>query len=443
MLDQFTSYTQQHNLFGKNDKIIVAVSGGIDSVVLLDLMNTLKNELTIAHCNFNLRGKESDDDQKFTEDLAKGYSLKICVKSFNTKKYADDNRISIQMAARDLRYSWFEELRTKLKYDYIGIAHNLNDVVETFFINLLRGTGIRGVSGIRPKVNHIIRPLLFATRTEVEKYAEKHHISFRNDSSNDQIKYKRNFIRHEILPQFEKLNTAFLYKMQENIAVFNELGNVINERVSRFIATYVSSDRDVTRIKIEGIIKEKISPEILYEILYEYHFDYSTVRDIHQSLHKESGKIFLSKKYKLLKDREYLIVMPIKNPTDKEYIIQENDAVLDSPIHLRFRKIKRHEMKTIPEGSEMAVLDLDKIRYPLVLRRWKKGDFFYPLGMNHKKKLSDFFIDTKHSVFDKENTWILTSHHDIMWIIGQRIDNRFKITDETTNVLIAEYTGED
>jgi tRNA(Ile)-lysidine synthase len=442
MLNVFKDYIARHHLIAPDDKIILAVSGGIDSVVLLDLINMLPNNCSLAHCNFGLRGKESDDDQIFVEHLADKYGMDCYVKKFQTKQYANDKKISVQMAARELRYNWFEELRKELHHQYICTAHNLNDVVETFFINLIRGTGLHGLSGIRPKSDNLIRPLLFASRADIEIYSNEYSLSYREDSSNREDKYMRNFIRHRIIPQFEEMNSSFIRKMEENIEILNKLSKVVEKQTEHFKSSCLSKENEITKINIKGITEENITPEILFEILYGYGFNYSTVKNIYRSLDKEPGKIFDSESYRLLKDRDYLFISP-KNKSQKEvFMIHENNRFHHEKMQLKFEKITRKSLKSIPKDSKFAALDLDKITYPLKLRRWEEGDYFYPLGMNHKKKLSDFFIDNKVPLFDKQNTWLLISKEEIIWIVGKRIDDRYKITQETVNVLLIEFREE-
>ncbi len=446
MLNRFNKYIESKNLFNKNDKILLTVSGGIDSVVMLDLFIKSNFSFGIAHCNFNLRGKESDLDEKFVKQIAKKYKIDIHTKSFDTKKFAKNNGISIEMSARDLRYEWFEKTRQKFGYSYIATAHHKNDVIETFILNISRGTGIKGLCGIKPKVNKIIRPVLFAFRSEIEEYCNKNNLQYREDASNATLKYKRNIIRHKILPELKNLNPNINNTLIENIRIFNDVEDIYRNSIEEKRDKILTKENDKILINIKEL--KKLSPltTYLYEFLKPYNFQQKNVNDIIKSLDNISGKKFYSSSHYLVKDRNFLFLSKINfNENENEvFTINKETTNISSPIAL---KIKITDNNVATDLSEMknenfAFLDYDLLKFPLVIRRWINGDYFYPIGMKKRKKISDFFIDNKFSIIDKNNAWLLCSEDDIIWVIGKRIDDRFKITNRTKKIFIIEKKNE-
>jgi tRNA(Ile)-lysidine synthase len=447
MLKDFKAFIASENLISPKDKILLAVSGGIDSVVMTDLFHRAGYDFGIAHCNFRLRGQESNEDQFFVYDLAKKYNVPFSTKKFLTKKDAKHNGISIQMAARELRYVWFAELIKKEGYICVATAHHLDDQAETFFINLLRNTGIAGLHGILPRQGNLIRPLLFTHRDAIETYAKKHKLKFREDSSNAESKYLRNKIRHEIIPLMLQLNPAFLESLTETINRLRDTEIIFRESIDVARNKIILQEKKEIHIRINDL--KKLTPLEIYpfEILSPYGFNEAVIRDILHSPDDASGKIFYSSTHRLIKNRDELILDPLPEkkeyrPKNVEISIPLNRKEIRKPIHLSFKKIIPDKNFSIDFSNNVANLDINKIEFPLVMRKWRKGDSFLPYGMNKNKKLSDYFIDNKLSVPEKENIWLLCSGSHILWIIGHRIDHRYRITSQTKEVLRVRWLKE-
>ncbi len=438
MQKRFIQYIEQHQLFSKEQIILVAVSGGADSVVLLNLLMEAGYKAAVAHCNFNLRAKESDADEAFVHQLVNHYNIPAHFIAFNTNEYAKENKLSIEMAARELRYNWFSKLLKDNSYTNIATGHHLNDSIETIFLNLARGTGYKGITGISAKNGTIVRPMLFATRTEIESYANENNLEYRNDSSNEEEKYLRNIVRKQIIPAFKKLNPAFEQVMQNNINNLNDSALVLDNYFTNFQKETIISDTYPIEIHFNAL-KDKSPQSIhLYELIKNYGFNSDAVAKILIGIRKESGRLFYSDTHQLLIDREKLIITKKTEIENKEFQINTIAELSNLPIHLKGKEISSRNF-TIIKKSNFACIDANKISFPLTLRKWKNGDYFYPLGMNQKKKVSDFLIDTKTNRIEKENTWVLLSGNDIFWIVNKRIDNRFKVTNETSKVLVIEY----
>ncbi len=436
MLNIFNKYINDNNLTNKNEKIIIGVSGGRDSIFLATLFKLSGYNIAIAHCNFNLRGEEANKEQKFVKEFAKQNSLEFFTVNFNTKKYANENGISIQMAARELRYNWFEQIRKDNNFDKIAIAHNKNDLVETFLINLTRGTGIKGLTGIKAKNGSIIRPILFVERTEITKYLEKNNIAWKDDSSNNSNKYTRNNIRHNIIPEFELMNTDFISTMYKNIEKLDDVFNIYNKEINFKKNKILIRQNDKTLINID--ILKKLSPlkTYLFEFLKEFNFTPEQIPEIIEIIDSISGKQIISKTHRIIKDREYLIISKInKIQTKQEFIINEGAIEIKVPLHIHIDIFNKNNYN-IPKQKNIACFDYNELNFPLKLRKWHNGDKFKPFGMNNFKKLSDFFIDNKLSIIDKENLWLLTDcMNNIIWIVNNRTDNRFKITENTDKII--------
>ncbi len=435
MIEETLKYLIEDLKIKSSDKLLLAISGGIDSIVMLDIFSQLPFEVTVAHCNFQLRGKESDGDELFVKNVTEKLSIPFHTIRFETQHYAESNNLSIQMAARALRYDWFEKLRVKLQYDYIAIAHNANDVVETFFINLSRGTGINGLSGIKAKTGSIIRPLLPFSRLEIESYSTKNDINFREDASNASDKYHRNRIRHHIIPEFLKINPSFLSTMLENIDRLNDASVFLKGELEKKKNKLITENENSIRIPIKQLQEEQTDTFVLYELIREYGFNSSQIKDILNSINNQPGQIFLSSTYKLVKDREALIISKLKQATVNSFEIFEGINQTLEPISLKLEILEKQVDFKPNRDENIAEFDADKIAFPLYVKRWEAGDYFYPLGMKNKKKLSDFFVDRKFSIIDKENIWLLTSKTEIIWIIGHRMDNRYKVTKSTSRIL--------
>jgi tRNA(Ile)-lysidine synthase len=438
MLEQFKSNIKQNLGISFESKIIVAVSGGIDSMMLLHLSKLVFTNIAIAHCNFNLRGNESDNDEFFVKEYARKYSIDFYCKQFNTEEFAKNHKISIQEAARELRFRWFYDLLKDINFDFIALGHNKNDSIETFIFNLIRGSGLKGLSGIQLQNNKIIRPLLFAERNTIEQFAKKENIKFREDSSNKTTKYSRNKIRHEIIPNLKEINPKAENHIHKTIDLLKETNMIVKEKIEELSKKLILKEYKVVKIRINGLLELPYCSLFLFETLSNYNFNSSTVEDIINSLLRESGKVFYSKTHQIVKDRNYLFINEIEQNNIKDLMIEKDIRSIENPIKLNIQIAENLNFK-IPTAKNIACIDLDTIAFPLKLRKWREGDNFIPLGMNHYKKLSDFFIDEKLSIYEKQNTMILCNANDqIIWIVNHRIDNRFKITPSTKNIYLIE-----
>lgn len=438
MYSEFLKYVHEQGLFERKDKLLLGVSGGVDSVVLARIVDQLGNEFALAHCNFNLRGKDSDDDEKFVISLADELGVKCYLSSFQTENYAIENGISIEMAARDLRYDWFEKIRIENAFDHIVVGHHLDDVLETFILNLSRGTGIRGLSGIQPKAGNIVRPLLFASREQIEQYALNNDYSWREDASNSDVTIKRNKVRHEIIPILTALNPGFKSNLERTIDYLNDTKTIFLNTIDEVRERLVMTEHEWVKINRHELKELQPLKTYLFELLRPYSFNSEVVDDISRSLDSGSGTCFYSSTHRLVIDRDELIITQENQEDAALYYIEKTDKFITKPINLKITVDRYSESFTIPNSSDIAVMDFDKLRFPLVLRHWKQGEYFKPLGMNGFKKLSDFFIDEKLSIPEKEQTWILSSENKVAWIVGRRLDDRFKLDPETKLVLRVE-----
>ncbi len=437
MLKQFLENIDAKGLIAPGEKVLLAVSGGIDSMVLLHLFEQSGFEYGVAHCNFQLRSEESDGDETFVRELVQMHGIPSYFETFETAETAKVKGISIEMAARELRYEFFEKTRSEHGYDWIATAHHRDDLIETFFLNLSRKTGIHGLTGIKERGGYLVRPLLFAGRDEIEKYAAKEFLDYREDSTNNEVLYLRNFLRHKILPLFDELNPAFRKNLLASIDNLREAEKVYDSALAKEREKVVEETGDETHINISELLTTSFPPLLLLEVLSPLNFNPAVVDEIFQSLDGESGRQFFSGTHRLIKDREYLFVTPLKEETEKMYYIEESDLELFEPFDI---SISREDAAgfSIIRDSNVACIDLDTVRFPLLIRKWKKGDYFQPLGMEGMKKVSDFFIDQKIPLHEKENTWLLSSGKKIVWIMGHRLDDRFKISSETKRVLKIE-----
>jgi tRNA(Ile)-lysidine synthase len=420
--------------FLNHGKLLIAISGGIDSVVLTYLCKELKFNISLAHCNFNLRDKESDTDEAFVLQLAEELELEIFVQRFDTEAYAKDNKRSIQMAARELRYNWFEELAEQLNFDYILTAHHADDNLETFLINFTRGTGLEGLTGI-PEVNgKFVRPLLPFSSEAIKNYADQHHIKWRDDSSNASTKYLRNKLRHDVIPILKEINPSLLNSFQSTLNNLNDSAIIVQESIDNFLNKAIESiDDTVVKFKISAF-KEKAHPKpYLYQSFKE--FGFTQWDDILNLLDAETGKQVFSNHYRLIKNRDHLLLSTIENEIFDEIHVFESDTKKKTPFGILFfdetDAILKHNYNTV-------FVDKDKLQFPLVVRKKQEGDYFYPLGMSGKKKLSKYFKDEKFSLLDKENTWLLCSGKEVVWVVNKRADNRFRVTENTKKILKIE-----
>lgn len=414
---------------------IIAVSGGLDSMVLLHLAQAAKLKIAIANCNFNLRGVESDGDSDFVKDYAAQHDIQLFKTSFDTLQFANDHKLSTQMAARDLRYLWFDEIRKNNQYDYILTAHHLDDDLETFLINLSRGSGIDGLTGIPAVSNTIIRPLLPFGREQILSYAQENGIVWREDSSNADEHYLRNAIRKRITPELKNLPGNFMQSYQKTQTYLKQTQSMAKDASVLVYKQVVEVEEDIIKIKLSELLRLENYSAYLYDWLSP--FGFTSWNDIFLLTTAQSGKKIDSPEYTLLKDREHLILFkPQNDKSESHYYIQKDVTKVNNPIKL--------ELSTQPYYSNVdsncIFVDCEKLHYPLEIRRWEQGDYFYPFGMTGRKKLSKFFKDQKISVNQKETIWLLVSDGEIVWVINHRLDNRFKVTTETKEIVRIKLT---
>jgi len=435
MQEQFIQYIQDNKLLGPGESVLLGVSGGVDSVVMMHLFLEGGYRIGIAHCNYQLRGEESEEDHLFLRELARRYDLPFYEKRFNTKDYASRQHLSVQMAARKLLYDWFEQLRAQVGYDRIAVGHNRDDMTETFLINLARGTGLKGLTGIKPRWGNVVRPLLFAGRGEILEYCRQQQLVYREDSTNQTVHYHRNKIRHQVIPVFQQMNPRFLETMAENVQRLQEAHDLYRLFVEEKKQELLQSQGE--EVYISKQVKELGSgySALLFEILQAYGFTGRMVGDIAGEMDGIPGKEYFSNTHKLLRDRNWLIVTPLDTECFRRYYLEDVAGQVTTPMPLRLRKIQKTHGYDIPRHPDIASVDYDKLDFPLILRKWQEGDYFIPLGMNDFKKLSDFFVDRKYSRLDKERAWLLTSGEKIVWIVGDRLDERFRIEAQTKCIL--------
>lgn len=443
MLQRFISFIAEKNLFTKENPVVLAVSGGIDSVVMTELFHQAGFHFSVAHCNFQLRGTDSDSDQEFVQQLAKEKGIQIHVRKFETRKIAKEKKISIQMAARHLRQQWFGELLNDFGYAYYATAHHLDDQIETFFLNLVRGSGISGLHGILPKQGKLVHPMLFTNKSEIEAFAIENNLKFRLDRSNLGTDYKRNKIRLHLLPVLKTIQPNYDIVLTETIGRIRQSEEIYRLLVNDTTGKIVQYSGEHFRIPVKDLLALKPLETLLYEMIKPFNFQYSATKDIIHSLNSHSGKIFISPTHQLLRDRDYLIIQQNEPQEDRlqSYSIDIHSGAIQTPAGIRISIVERTSGFRINNDRRFAFVDADTALSPLYIRHWKKGDAFYPLGMNGRKRLSDFFTDQKFSVFEKADLWLLCSGNDIVWIAGHRLDDRFKVTDQTKNILIIEIVS--
>lgn len=441
MLEKFKDYINANKLISQKGKVLLAVSGGMDSVIMTEIFKLSGFDYSIAHCNFHLRGVESNEDALFVEALSKEAKVEFYLKDFDTAGYAAENKLSIQMAARQLRVCWLEDLVEQYGYQCYATAHHQDDQIETLFINLLRGCGISGLHGILPKVGVLIHPMLFTNRTEIEAFAKNNNILYREDSSNFTQNYLRNKIRHSLIPVIREIEPGYQKIFHENTERFQLVEDIYQQQIQTAKSQLVEDVNDQIHISIK-LLQVLHPPEgYLYEIISIYGFNYSQVKSIVLSLSKQSGKKYFSKTHILLKDRDLLIIekKTIHEAVYKEFLISSEMSHLTHPVNLEIKDCPIENVFFDKKNKNLAFLDSDKLKFPLKIRKWEKGDFFYPLGMKGRKLISDFWVDNKISIVDKKKIWLLISDGHIVWIIGQRIDNRYRISEETKNVLCIKF----
>ncbi|WP_431109268.1 tRNA lysidine(34) synthetase TilS [Winogradskyella poriferorum] len=434
MLNAFKNHIEERFSFLKKSRLVIAISGGIDSVVLAHLCHKLNFNFALAHCNFNLRGKESDADEDFVLDLGEQLDVEVFVQNFDTETYAEENKCSIQMAARELRYDWFSELAQQLNFDYILTAHHADDNLETFLINFTRGTGLNGLTGI-PEINgNIARPLLSFSRETIEAYAKNENIAWREDLSNASRKYLRNKLRHDVVPILKEINPQLLDSFQSTLQHLNDTADIVEDAVGDFIKRSVKNSNDTnTTFKISEFKKINNPKAYLFEMFKDYGF--SEWDDVVNLLDAETGKFIKSHSHRLIKYREYIILSKFPNGKYQPIEIRESTVISYFPNgSLNFHTV--NEFFQI--NKSVIFVDQEKLKYPLELRQWQTGDVFHPIGMKGKKKVSKYLKDEKLTPIEKENTWVLTSENKIVWVVGRRADELFKVTDQTNKILKIE-----
>lgn len=431
MLEKFSNHIEASFSFLKGKKLLLACSGGMDSVVLAHLISELEMDFALAHCNFSLRGKESDGDEMFVIGLAKQMGVPVFVETFDTNRYAKQNQLSTQLAARILRYTWFDEILTNFKYDYLLTAHQLDDDLETFFINLSRGTGLKGLTGI-PAINgKIVRPLLNFSREDIKQYVEEHKLNWREDSSNSKADYLRNKIRLEVIPSFKETNASLLKNFQTTQRNLRASEKLVEDYMALVYNLVVSEVEEGYRIDIPKLQDLPHTSELLYELLSD--FGFTEWNDVVNLLDAQTGKQLFSKTHRLLKNRDELLLTQIEVIEGEEIIVPQEG--IKTPIQLKIEVVKEIE----EVANNIIYVSSEILQFPMTLRRWKEGDAFYPFGMKGKKKLSKYFKDEKLSVYDKEKVWVLCSGEQIVWIVNYRMDNRFRVSEDTETIFKITY----
>lgn len=434
----FIGFIEENNLFTAGDRLLAAVSGGMDSVLLTHLLKAAGFNFGIAHCNFQLRGDESDKDQNFCYQLALQLNVPFHTTNFDTLKLVNTDKISTQMAARQLRYQWFEQIRQQSGYTATVLAHHQNDAIETILLNLVRGTGIAGLHGILPKNGLLVRPLLFLTKEEIQHLIAENGFAFVEDSSNASVKYARNKIRLEIIPKLKELNPALQQTFKDNLAHFSGLEQLLNQRVAELKKELLICNGDEVHLKVDELKKLEPQKLLLFHLLRDYGFNETVIEDLITALDKHSGRVFESPGHKLLLDREKLILSKNETITLGPVVINKNSSIIH---YGRYRlSILHDDSPLIVKNNPLAAsVDKDLLIYPLTLRTWERGDYFYPIGMKNKKKLSDFFIGQKIPLHEKDQIPLLTNGNgEIIWVAGYRPDERYKVTDNTKKVTIFE-----
>ncbi len=461
LLEKFKSYIKEQNLFQQKDKLLLAVSGGVDSVVLCELCKQAGYDFVMAHCNFQLRGADSERDEKFVRALAEKYGVKIFVEKFDTAAIAKQEKKSIEETARDLRYKWFNELIGNSKTptrnsqkatdnksaenttplpiaNWILTAHHADDNIETVLMNFFRGTGIKGLHGILPKQNNIIRPLLFANKKELYAFATANNLDHVTDYTNEQNDFTRNYFRNELIPSLKKVFPEADENILKNITRFGEAEQLYNQAIALHKTKLLEQKGNEIHIPVLKLQKIKPLATVIYEIIKDYNFTSHQTEEVITLLQSESGKYIQSATHRIIKNRKWLIISPSQTISAQNILIEQTDKQIN--FGEGKLQIEKHSTFNINHSPLIAQFDLSQTKFPLLLRKWKQGDYFYPLGMQKKKKLSRFFIDQKLSLTQKEKVWVIESNKKILWVIGMRIDDRFKITDKTKEVLQISFS---
>ncbi len=445
--ERFINYIKHQNLFSPKDKLLLAVSGGVDSVVLCELCKQAGFDFEIAHCNFQLRGDDSNRDELFVKALVEKYNVSFHQKAFDTTAIAKKEKKSIEETARDLRYEWFSELlnipNSELPTpNFLLTAHHANDNIETVLMNFFRGTGIKGLHGILPKQNKIIRPLLFAYKSELEAFAKENKLDFVTDYTNEQNDFTRNYFRNELIPAVQKVFPQVNENILKNISRLGEAEKLYRQAIGLHKKKLMEQRGNEIHIPVLKLAKAAPLSAIVYEIIKDFGFTAHQTEEVIALLECESGKYIQSATHRIIRNRNWLIISPNQTTEALNILIEGEGTYSFSEGNLDVKKITNNQF-SILHSQLIAQLDAAEIHFPLLLRKWKQGDYFYPLGMNKKKKLSRFFIDQKLSLTQKEKVWILESNKKTIWVVGLRIDDRFKITSKTKDVLQISFKTKD
>lgn len=437
-LQLFKQHIEYNKLFSKKHHLLIACSGGIDSVVLVHLLKLLQYRITILHCNFQLRGEESKRDEIFVQQLSSSLNIQCHVKHFDTKGAMRNYKKGIQETARILRYEWFQEqiesYRSHGDYPLLLTAHHMDDQCETIAFNFFRGTGISGLTGMNPRDSDIVRPLLFASRAQITAYAAQHNLKWVDDSSNNESVYARNQFRNEVFPAVEKVIPTFRQNLAHNIKRFKEVESIYKLQISLIKKKIIETRGNAFAIPVNKLIIQVPLDTIVFEIFADFGFAASQIEELKKLLHADTGSYMESHSYRVLKNRDWLLIDPLQAPLSEIYLIDKKNTTLTVGNQtLEITTIDKHQSPST--NSNEAWLDADKIRFPLILRPWKKGDYFYPLGMKKKKKVSKFLIDQKLSKTEKEKQFVLESNKKIIWVLDKRIDDRVKILPSTKSIL--------
>lgn len=450
LLQQFQQHWKQHysQLSATNCQLLLAVSGGVDSMVLTDILYQCGFDFLMAHCNFQLRGDESERDEQFVHSVADKYRKQVFIKRFDTKGYAEEHKVSIQVAARELRYDWLKQMvNSKIisannhfsSAKFIVTAHHANDNIETLLINFFRGTGIAGLHGIAPQQDQLIRPLLFAKKEEILRYAKENQVSWVDDSSNESDHYTRNFFRLNLVPQLKEVFPSVEDNLLQNIHRFTEAEILYQQALSIHKKKLITSKG--AEIHIPVLLLKKIHPlqTVVWEIIKDFGFAPAQTGEVLKLADAENGSYIQSPSHRIIRNRQWLIITPVKQYQSQHILVESADKKIpfDNGMLLVEELLQAHV--NIPSDNKTAMLDASGISFPLLLRKWKQGDYFYPLGMRKRKKLGRFFIDQKLSKTEKENVWVLEMNKKIIWVVGYRIDDRFKIIPSTKKILKFSY----
>ena len=441
LLQSFDHFIKKENLFSPGDRLLLAVSGGMDSVVLCECCHRAGFDFIIAHCNFQLRGAESERDEAFVRQLAVRYNREVLVKRFETQQYAADKKLSIQVAARELRYGWFQGVAGGR---LIVTAHHLDDNIETLLMNFFKGTGIAGLRGMLPRQGGIVRPLLFATKTQLQQFAEDRQLSWVEDSSNLTDKYTRNYLRHQFIPLVQDRIPEAMHNLAGNIDRFREIEMIYRQAIGQIKHKLYEYSRSEIHIPVLKLKKLEPLNTFVYEVISDFGFSAQQTGAAIALLDSPSGKYIRSATHRILKDRNWLIITPHETRASQNILIESPGGRVEYD-----EGAFRLDIDLLPvtpgqpfipsaAANHIAWLDAAAIQFPLLLRKWQPGDYFYPLGMRKKKKLARFFIDNKLSLADKEKIWVLEMDKKIVWVVGMRIDDRYKIAPQTREVLKIE-----